>query len=165
MTGQGEVARGDAVGHQALLDGRGRLDRLTYLFRCTHGTLHVGEHIASKIMDICSLVGQDVAPVVVAEERRVESGSLVFEERRIDAQLPQLRGPHLVPAGRLLPVSAGVGPACEVHLVPDEALLARARVDGVRRLSVVAVVDVRRPMLAFGSVKSGVVSDHKCFFA
>ncbi len=48
-----------------------------------------------------------------------------------------------MPAGRLATVSSGVGPAW-VHLVPDEALLARASVDGLRRLPVVAVVDIRR---------------------
>ena len=112
-------------------------------------------------MDICSLVRQDVAPVVVTEERRVESGVRVFEERRIDAQLPQLRGSHLVPAWGFLPVSAGVGPACEVHLVPDEALLARARVDGVRRLPVVTVTDARRPMFALGFVELGVMCLHE----
>ena len=143
MTGQGEVARGDAVGHQALLDGRRRLDRLINLIRRIRCTRIIVIHIAS-VPEIGPLVGQDVASVVVPEERRVESGVRVFEEFRIDTQPLQLSRCDLVPARRFPPGSSRVRSASEVHLVPDEALLARASVDGVRRLPVVAVVDIRR---------------------
>ena len=159
MPGEGEIAVGDAVGHQALFDGRRREYRLMDLIRGCDRPEHVVENIA-RVPEIGPLVGQDVAPVVVPEKRRVEAGLLVLEDLWVDAETAQLRGAHLVPAGWLLPVPAGVGPAREVHLVPDEALPARARVDGLRRLPVVAVMDICRTLEAFCNVQSSIVNRH-----